>query len=195
MLDWCNPVNMLFSVTTHDYLTKFSVGLMEREVLKDMTLIDPSTKQPIHLKRGETVMISPKRMRDSTVYTNPDTYDGYRFYKLRFGPSQGADAPAGGADHWQSEDSKKREPIDRRNLWQLVSMSPDHLGFGIGGHACPGRFFVANEVKIALCHLIMKYDWKLGAEKPRSVPMGNIYLSDPRAKIVIKRREVSYAWM
>ncbi|KLU80907.1 hypothetical protein MAPG_00004 [Magnaporthiopsis poae ATCC 64411] len=44
---------------------------------------------------------------------------------------------------------------------QLVSTVPEHLPFGLGKYACPGRFFAANEVKIALCHLLIKYDWEL----------------------------------
>lgn len=115
-------------------------GLMERRVQEDMTLIDPSNQQPIHLKCGECVMISPEIMRDPAVYADPETYDGFRFYKLRFGPlpqdkaASEEDQPGGGAP----------PTLGRKNIWQLTSLSPDHLGFGVGIHACPGRFFVAN---------------------------------------------------
>lgn len=166
-------------------------GLMERRVQEDMTLIDPSNQQPIHLKCGECVMISPEIMRDPTVYTDPETYDGFRFYKLRFGPlpqdkaAGEEDQPGGGAPR----------PLGRKNIWQLTSLSPDHLGFGVGIHACPGRFFVANEIKIALCHMIMKYDWKLAEEKsPEPFNVGNIRLFDIRAKILVKKREESLSW-
>ncbi|KAK2059529.1 cytochrome P450 [Colletotrichum caudatum] len=54
---------------------------------------------------------------------------------------------------------------------QLVSRSPQHLGFGHGPHACPGRFFAANEITVALAHLLMKYDWKL-APRPQALVGG-----------------------
>lgn len=156
-----------------------------------MTLIDPSNQQPIHLKRGECVMLSPKIMRDPTVYADPETYDGFRFYKLRFGPIQ--------QDTVVSEKTTPRDgtPIlGRKNMWQFTTLSPSHLGFGVGIHACPGRFFVANEMKIALCHMIMKYDWKLAEDKPpQPFNVGNIRLFDIRARILVKKREESFSWL
>lgn len=47
------------------------------------------------------------------------------------------------------------------------------MGFGFGRHSCPGRFFAANEVKIALCHILLKYDFKLAeAERPEHERVG-----------------------
>jgi len=45
-----------------------------------------------------------------------------------------------------------------------------YIGFGHGMHACPGRFFAGNELKVALAHLLLKYDWKMpeGESKRRS---------------------------
>lgn len=50
---------------------------MEREVLQDITL-----SNNVELKRGTATMIMP-RLRDPTLYENPDEYDGYRFARLR----------------------------------------------------------------------------------------------------------------
>ena len=169
--------------------------MMERRVLEDMTLIDPSNQQPVHLKRGECVVISPEVMRDSTVYADPDTYDGYRFYKLRFGSVQPDKSstedqagPGGGSD--------ASTVLSKKSLYQLTTLSPDHLGFGVGPHSCPGRFFVANELKIALCHMIMMYDWKLAnSEKPpQPLNVGNTRLFDVRAKILVKERDEALPW-
>lgn len=32
------------------------------------------------------------------------------------------------------------------------------MGFGYGRHACPGRFFAANEIKLILARLLLDYD-------------------------------------
>jgi cytochrome P450 len=53
---------------------------------------------------------------------------------------------------------EKRDQGDQKA--QYVSTSPEHLGFGHGRHACPGRFFASNEIKIAIIHMLSKYDWK-----------------------------------
>lgn len=32
------------------------------------------------------------------------------------------------------------------------------MPFGYGKHACPGRFFAANEIKVIVINLLRKYD-------------------------------------
>lgn len=41
---------------------------------------------------------------------------------------------------------------------QFVSISPNSLGFGYGRHACPGRFFAANEIKMIVARAILTWD-------------------------------------
>ncbi|KAI6355431.1 hypothetical protein MCOR25_008203 [Pyricularia grisea] len=71
----------------------------------------------------------------------------------------------------------------------LVSAAADHLAWGYGKYVCPGRFFAANEIKIALCHLLLKYDWKLeegSALEPFYI--GTDPMVNPFAKFVFRRR-------
>jgi cytochrome P450 len=65
---------------------------------------------------------------------------------------------------------KKRQEPGQENGWQFVTTSPTHLSFGHGEHACPGRFFASNEIKIVLCHLLMKYDWQYVPDEPLPQP-------------------------
>ncbi|KAK7744846.1 hypothetical protein SLS53_003079 [Cytospora paraplurivora] len=145
-------------------LKPVQVGAMSRKVMEDATL-----SGGVHVKRGSTTVIFP-RDRDPTLYENPEEYDGYRFYRLR------------------------RQPGKRNNgpkTAQVVTTSPDHIAFGHGQHACPGRWFAVHEVKLALVHLLLKYDWKIaeGAERPQWHARGNSMDCDSLAKIAIRRRE------
>ena len=45
---------------------------------------------------------------------------------------------------------------------QFVSANADNTVFGVGPHACPGRFFASNEIKIVLAEFIKSYDLALG---------------------------------
>lgn len=74
---------------------------------------------------------------------------------------------------------------------QLVGTAADFPAFGYGHHACPGRFFAAHEVKMVMCHLLLKYDWKVpdGVDEPRWRANGNALECDGLAKIAIRRRE------
>ena len=77
------------------------------------------------------------------------------------------------------------------NKAHLISATKQHCGFGHGIHACPGRFFAANEVKIALAYILLKYDWKLaeGQGDLRPVTMGSAYTLLYDLKIMVRRRK------
>lgn len=134
---------------------------MRRLVTKDITLSDGTL-----LPKGTITLLSSESMWDPSIYPNPETFDPYRFLKLRETPGHETSA-------------------------QLVSPSPEHLGFGYGNHACPGRFFAANEVKIALAHILLKYDFKVapGAAQPSVRRSGLGANADYMAKIAIRRRK------
>ncbi|KAK7989928.1 Vacuolar calcium ion transporter [Apiospora arundinis] len=40
----------------------------------------------------------------------------------------------------------------------LINTSDHFMGFSHGSHACPGRFFAANQMKIALGHIALRYE-------------------------------------
>lgn len=104
-------------------------------------------------------------MWDPNVYPDPEVFDPYRFRKLRETPGHETSV-------------------------QVVSPSPEHFGFGYGNHACPGRFFAVNEVKIALCDMLLKYEIRLpDGYTPTPVRSGISFYTDPRAKILVKRRQ------
>lgn len=115
------------------------------------------------LKKGEKIIGNMSHMWDSDTYDNALTFDPYRFVKMR-----------------QTGDDRKAH---------LVSTSTEHLGFGHGIHACPGRFFAANEIKILLCHLLLKYDWKLPEGcKPQPSFSGFKLLGDFSSDMLVRRR-------
>jgi cytochrome P450 len=53
-----------------------------------------------------------------------------------------------------------REEPGESNKWQLATAHASNMGFGLGRHVCPGRFFAVHHIKISLCHLLLKYDWR-----------------------------------
>lgn len=78
----------------------------------------------------------------------------------------------------------------KENTSLLVSTTPEHMGFGHGVHACPGRFFAANEIKIALIFLLLNYDWKLPeGVKPKIQEFGIGLNTDLTVEILVRKRE------
>lgn len=114
------------------------------------------------LPKGTNVAVDSSMMWDPEIYPNPTAYDGYRFVRLRQ------------AGHGTAA---------------LVSTSHDHIAFGIGKPICPGRFFAANELKVALANILLNYDVEIAGErKPKIVEIGFEMLCDPEAKLMVKRR-------
>jgi cytochrome P450 len=83
-----------------------------------------------------------------------------------------------------------RQTPGKENQAHFVTTSPESLGFGHGQHACPGRFFAANEVKVLLCHLLLKYDFELIPGSDYSIqPYGFNLNTNKGAKIRVRRRK------
>jgi hypothetical protein len=65
------------------------------------------------LPRGSRFMVTTAFV-DPSIYPEPEKFDALRF-------------------------AKEREKPGMLNAWQHVTTSKEHMGFGYGMHACPGR--------------------------------------------------------
>ncbi|KAK8055710.1 hypothetical protein PG993_000937 [Apiospora rasikravindrae] len=97
-------------------------------------------EQPVELSdgtvlpKGSRIMVAAN-FADPVTYPSPATFDAARFLRKRQEPGQ-------------------------EHAHQFVTTTPEHMHFGHGEHACPGRFFAAHLDKVALCHLLLKYEWR-----------------------------------
>ncbi|KAM5495798.1 hypothetical protein McaMca56_005146 [Microsporum canis] len=129
--------------------------------LERKALCDVTLPNGKKLPKGTNIAVDSSMMWDPEIYPDPTVYDGYRFLRLR---QSGNGAAA------------------------LVSTSRGHIAFGAGKSICPGRFFAANEIKVALANILMNYEVKIaGDHDPKVVEMGFEMLSDPEAKLMVRR--------
>ncbi|KAF6815786.1 cytochrome P450 [Colletotrichum plurivorum] len=158
-----NDLKLLDSVLKESQRLKpVSIISMGRTTKKDVFLKDGTV-----LPKGNIIATSCRLMWDPIMYKDPMAFDGYRFLRRR-----------------ECDDPSKKHTAT------LVATSPDHLGFGHGQYACPGRFFGVNEVKIILCHLLSNYDLKLAENSPTEpVHWGFEMLANPQAIILVRRRQ------
>ncbi|EOA83672.1 Cytochrome P450 monooxygenase bsc5 [Exserohilum turcicum] len=123
---------------------------------------DVDLQGAVKIPKDASVIVSAHSMRDATVYEKPDTFDGHRFI------------------------NPTKHPESRH----FTSVSVNHMGFGFGKHACPGRFFVNLETKILIAHLLLKYDWKFASDGcPAIRTSGFDQVVDPSAKMLMRRRK------
>ncbi|KAJ5340933.1 Cytochrome P450 [Penicillium brevicompactum] len=121
----------------------------------------------ITLKKGSHVAVPSEVIQKSgAYYEDPETFDGFRFVKR---------AAAG--------DKNSR----------LVDLSPDYLVFGMGAHACPGRWMASALMKLALAHILTRYDILLpdssSGPLAGSLSFEEFYVPNFGLKIAFRQRE------
>ena len=136
---------------------------MQRKVTQNVTLSNGTV-----LPKGAHTFVRWESRCSADTYQNPDEFVVDRFLEKRESGEAGASSK-----------------------WQFVTTSPEHMGFGHGRQACPGRFFASNEIKVAMIHLLLKYDWAYTGDgrKPDQV-VSNIPIMPFEQKIAFRRREM-----
>nr|GAT45049.1 predicted protein [Mycena chlorophos] len=145
---------------------------MNRRVMKREGLV---LSNGVRLPYGAHVCVAARPMHyDPGNYDDPDVFDGFRFARER--QAQRTDANF----------DPSKEVFGR----QMITTGPEHLPFGTGKHACPGRFFAATELKAMLAHLVINYDVKAEVEgvRPPDDIFGMRISPNPRGKVLLRKR-------
>ncbi|KAG6825307.1 hypothetical protein H0H92_004102, partial [Tricholoma furcatifolium] len=125
------------------HMVKVDSFLKESQRLNALGFIvmDRTTRQPFTFSDGTAIpagthmsVAAHAAHTSPSSYSDPDTFLPFRFVE-------------------------KREHTNRK--LDFVSTHTDALAFGHGLHACPGRFFAANELKLMLAHVVMTYDVRM----------------------------------
>ena len=85
---------------------------------------------------------------------------------------------------------RKRQVSGEENKHLLSMTDKNHLHFGHGKYACPGRFFAANEMKMILARFLVEYEFKYpeGYGRPRNLTMDENVLPDPAATLLVRKK-------
>lgn len=108
---------------------------------------------------------------DPAFYPDPDRFDGLRFYKLR-----------------QQADGSDKAVNKVRN--QFVATSKTQVQFGLGRHACPGRWFASHVIKLVVASVLLEYDLKFRAdeEKLNTFLFQTTNMPNPKTRILVKKK-------
>ncbi|WYZ35209.1 hypothetical protein EsH8_I_001485 [Colletotrichum jinshuiense] len=143
----------------------------QRKVLKTFTLSNGQI-----IPEGSVIELPVIGINsDDEIFPDADKFDALRFYKLRQEKTK------------QETGAKQAEVVANA---QFVSVGQSSLTFGYGRHACPGRFFAVNEIKMIMATTLANYDIKnVGDSKERykNLEFGAITQPDPERLIQMKK--------
>ncbi|KAJ7755767.1 cytochrome P450 [Mycena olivaceomarginata] len=121
-------------------------------------------------RRNATVGVSMDGLHfDEAYYDHVNEFDAFRFSRAR-------EEPGYGEKPHTNED--------------LITTSVHWLPFSHGIHACPGRFFAANNIKMILAQILLNYDIQPFPSRPPNISLGDISVVPVKAKMMIRRRNV-----
>ncbi|KAJ6545084.1 cytochrome P450 [Mycena vulgaris] len=136
-----------------------------------LTLREAVVADGVVIPEGSVVALAPKPLHfNPQVYPDPHTFDPFRFSNLRSGD--------------------KSIPGVQQSF---TNLSNDYIVFGVGKHACPGRFFAALKIKLILAEVLLNYDvaFPAGASKtPKLFAFNNFTVPNRSAKLVFTRRKM-----
>jgi cytochrome P450 len=145
-------------------LLTLSTVTFNRYLKKPLKFADGTT-----LPRGTYItMPSVPVSRDPNIFSEPQQFDGLRFYEKR--------------------SSTKSEA----NRHQFATIGPDSLAFGFGKTACPGRFFAGAQIKAVLAKILLNYDISFPGgqtQRPENIYKGGLIRPDHNQKILFKPRQ------
>lgn len=100
---------------------------------------------------------------DNSNYPNPTAFQPFRFVNL-------------------TNSQNKGRKLD------MASTHADFVAFGHGVHACPGRFFAADVLKLMLVHIVLNYDVKLVGDHPKNMWILRSCIPSRTAEVQFRKR-------
>ncbi|KAI0135259.1 ent-kaurene oxidase [Daldinia grandis] len=167
-----------------------------RKVMKPVDLSDGT-----HLPAGTNLLAPMAGIAvDPRYYPNPEVFDGLRFWKLRqhqrsLSSSSSSSSPASSTATPPTSTTTDELPTNPNGRWQFTSIGDTAMNFGLGKHACPGRFFASCEIKMVLAYLLLNYDIKLRDGEGRPTPNMFMMTKSPSmtAEVLFRRRTTIYS--
>ncbi|EHK97752.1 putative Ent-kaurene oxidase [Glarea lozoyensis 74030] len=132
-----------------------------------------NSSSPLSVPPGIRICVPAHAIhRDAALYPSPYEFQAFRFSKAR--------------EKYRGTQTELSEP-----KVSIVTTTDKFLPFGHGRHACPGRFFAAQQMKLMLAYLVQNYDVEKLSTKIQNKIMVGTTKPDASLKIKVKRRKVN----
>ena len=101
---------------------------------------------------------------DADIWPDSATFDGHRFLRMRQNGDPGA--------------------------WQFAFVGENSINFGAGAHACPGRYYASQEMKMVIAQLLLDFEieWPEGKSRPPCMIRDFQTPPDAMAEMMFRRK-------
>lgn len=150
-----------------------------RAIFRKVMVDNLETDTGVKLPKGTIVSFlgQPAQM-DEDNYHEPLKFDPFRF-------SRG-----------QQDEGATSSAVVKRQAF--VTTAPDHLPFGHGKHACPGRFLVDFELKMIIAYVLTHYDLEFpeeyGGKRPENKWLTEVNMPPKGVEVLVRRRQCVESW-
>jgi cytochrome P450 len=136
---------------------------------------------------------------DERYFPDPEVFDGLRFWKQQSPAPTRSSSPTpitrspSSTIPSSATTPSSQPPNLTTSKHQFTSIGDADQNFGLGKHACPGRFFAAQEIKVILSYLLLHYEIKLrdGEGRPRPVVFMMTKSPSQTAEVLFRRRQIA----
>ncbi|RYP83580.1 hypothetical protein DL769_001334 [Monosporascus sp. CRB-8-3] len=113
---------------------------------------------------------------DEEIYPNAYGFEPFRF------------ARPGEMANMLAKINGNEQTRHTENARLSATLDDAFLGFGFGKHACPGRFFAINEMKIFIAHMLLNYDIEVARGRPKLINLMWLKLPFHDGKVRVRKR-------
>lgn len=140
-----------------------------------------------HVPRG-TVIATPidPIHHDAAVYPDPN-----RFNPFRFTQPGAARSIINAFDGGEGDRGDEQKTSGGPQAKSSATLDDRFLGFGFGKHACPGRFFALNEMKMFVAHMVLNYDVECLGKWPELTNMVWLKVPYNEGRVRVRKRQVA----
>ncbi|KAF1921228.1 Ent-kaurene oxidase [Ampelomyces quisqualis] len=147
------------------FLITFNRILHQQVIFSDNTILYPGTRIAVP---AYSMLHDQKKVPGPT---SPSKFDPFRYSRLREDPTH-------------PENAQK---------YQFAMVDTHNMAFGFGKHACPGRAYASDEIKMILARMLLDYEWAFpnGQERPKNFTVDTDMYPDRSAKVLVRKRRAS----
>ena len=93
-------------------------------------------------------------------------------------------------DPWRYSRARQVAGEERKHRFAMTDLN--HLHFGHGKFACPGRQLALTDVKMVAAVLLLNFDMQFaeGSRRPRNISVHEMVFPEPGAVLQLKRRAI-----